>query len=55
MANMTAVGFPPEQKVKVLELFSLFCCPIQAAFMVGEPLCDLETTSWTLEALLKVR
>ena len=40
-AGVTAVGSPDRAEGAVLEIFSFFFWPIQAAFVVGEPLSDV--------------
>ena len=49
--NVTAVRSPVRAKSNIFRWFWLFW-PIQAVFVVKQPLCDLETLFWALNTLL---
>ena len=54
VTNVTAIGFPASAESElfwvILDLFWL----IRAAFVVGEPLCELEMPSLGLKTLLRI-
>ena len=55
VTNETAVGSPDRAECGILEINLAGCFwPIQAAFVVEEPLCDVETPAWDLISLLRV-
>ena len=53
VADVTPVGFPDRVERDILEMILDNFWPIQAAFVVGEPLCEIEILSWTLKTLLR--
>ena len=60
MADVTAVGTPARAENEVFwVIFNILCWLIQAAFVVGEPLCDLEPllspNNGTCDFLIKIK
>ena len=46
VANMTPVGAPDRAEPDILGMILGSFWPIQAIFVVGEPLCDVEIPAW---------
>ena len=49
VSNLTAVGFSARAESDFFEVILGVFWPIQAAFVVGQPLCDLQIPSWALK------
>ena len=54
IADVTAVGSPTRSESAVFVSFFDVFWPIWATFVVGEPLCDLETPSRVLKTLVRI-
>ena len=47
--HVTAVGLLTKAECENFQVILDVCRPIQAAFVIGEPVCDLELLSWALK------
>ena len=54
VADVTSVGPPARAERETLGVIWDIFWPIEAAFVVGEPLCDLKIPSWALITLRRV-
>ena len=51
VVDSSAVGSLISAESEELRVTSAVFWPMRATFLIGEPLCDLETPSWTLKFL----
>ena len=54
VADVTPVGSSDRAEHAILGVILGVFLPIQATFVVGEPLCDVGISSWALITLLRV-